>query len=180
MNALVSACATSCTPYVLLLIPPEADLRHLVMGVDFRTVSNSPEETIEVGRRIGEGLRGGEVIGLCGALGSGKTHLVKGIAAGAGAVDCGQVTSPTFVIVNEYAGRLEIYHIDAYRLNSAAEFEMVGFDDYCHAGSVVLIEWADKVESVLRGIDHIVIELEHAGETKRCIHVRNLPDYIGC
>lgn len=150
------------------------------MGVDFDTVSNSPEETIEVGRRIGEGLRGGEVIGLCGALGSGKTHLVKGIAAGAGALDCGQVNSPTFVIVNEYAGRLEIYHIDAYRLNSVAEFEMVGFDDYCHPGSVVLIEWADKVESALRDVAHISIELEHAGETKRGIHITNLPDYIGC
>jgi len=150
------------------------------MGVDFDTVSSSPEETIEVGRRIGGGLRGGEVIGLCGALGSGKTHLVKGIAAGAGAVDCGQVTSPTFVIVNEYSGRLEIYHIDAYRLSSAAEFEMIGFDDYCYAGSVVLIEWADKVESVLRGIDHAIIELEHAGAKTRGIHIRNLPDYIGC
>ena len=147
--------------------------------MDFRTISSSPEETIEVGRRIGEGLRGGEVIGLCGALGSGKTHLVKVMAAGAGAADCGQVTSPTFVIVNEYAGRLEIYHIDAYRLNSAAEFEMVGFDDYCHPGSVVLIEWADKVESALRGIDHTLIELEHAGETQRSIRIRNMPDYIG-
>jgi len=148
------------------------------MGVDFRTVSNSPEETIELGRRIGRGLKGGEVFGLCGGLGSGKTHLIKGIAAGAGAVDSGQVNSPTFVIVNEYAGRLEIYHIDAYRLNSIAEFEMVGFDDYCHPGSVVLIEWADKVESALRGVDHVRIELEHAGETTRRIHIRNLPDYV--
>jgi len=148
------------------------------MGMDFRTVSNSPGETIELGRRIGLGLKGGEVIGLCGALGSGKTHLIKGIAAGAGAADCGQVNSPTFVIVNEYAGRLEIYHIDAYRLNSIAEFEMLGFDDYCHPGSVVLIEWADKVESVLRTVDYVRIELEHAGETTRSIHIRNLPDYV--
>ena len=125
------------------------------------------------------------MIGLNGALGSGKTRLIKGIAAGAGGVDCGQVNSPTFVIVNEYAGRhlgqrLEIYHIDAYRLNSIAEFEMLGFDDYCHPGSVVLIEWVDKVESALRTIDHVHIELEHAGETKRRIHITNLPDYIGC
>ncbi len=155
-----------------------------VTGMDFDIVSNGVGETIELGRKIGLGLRGGEVIGLCGGLGSGKTHLIKGIAAGAGAVDCGRVNSPTFAIVNEYAGRhpghrLEIYHIDAYRLNSIAEFEMLGFDDYCHPGSVVLIEWADKVESALRTIDHVHIELEHAGVTKRGIHITNLPDYVG-
>ena len=148
------------------------------MGLDFDIVSNSAAETIELGRRIGLGLKGGEVIGLCGALGSGKTHLIKGIAAGAGAEDMGQVNSPTFVIVNEYVGRLEIYHIDAYRLGSIVEFEMLGFDDFCHPGSVVLIEWADKVESVLRKVDHVLIELEHVGESVRGVHIKNLPEYI--
>ncbi|MGB2806728.1 MAG: tRNA (adenosine(37)-N6)-threonylcarbamoyltransferase complex ATPase subunit type 1 TsaE [Sedimentisphaerales bacterium] len=148
------------------------------MGFDI--ISNSPEETIEFGRRIGSQLKGGEVIGICGLLGSGKTHLIKGIAAGAGAQDSKQVNSPTFVIVNEYAGRLDIYHIDAYRLNSIAEFEMLGFDEYCHRQSVVLIEWADKIESALQAIDYIRIELQHAGETKRKIHVENAPSYIDC
>jgi tRNA threonylcarbamoyladenosine biosynthesis protein TsaE len=148
------------------------------MGLDI--ISNSPEETIELGRRIGSQLQGGEVIGICGLLGSGKTHLIKGIAAGAGAQDSKQVNSPTFVIVNEYSGRLDIYHIDAYRLNSIAEFEMLGFDEYCHPQSVVLIEWADKIESVLQAIDYIRIELQHAGETKRKIHVENAPGYIDC
>ena len=146
--------------------------------MDFDIVSNSAGETIELGRKIGLGLKGGEVFALCGALGSGKTHLIKGIAVGVGAQDQGQVNSPTFVIVNEYVGRLEIYHIDAYRLNSVAQFEMLGFDDFCHGGSVVLIEWADKVESVLRTVDHVLIELEHAGETVRGVHIENLPEYI--
>ncbi len=148
--------------------------------MDFDKISNSPEETIEFGRRIGSQLKGGEVIGICGLLGSGKTHLIKGIAAGAGAQDSKQVNSPTFVIVNEYAGRLDIYHIDAYRLNSVSEFEMIGFDDFCYPQSVVLIEWADKIESVLQAIDYIRIELQHAGETKRKIHVENAPEYIDC
>ena len=148
------------------------------MGFDI--ISNSPEETIEFGRRIGSQLKGGEVIGICGLLGSGKTHLIKGIAAGAGAQDSKQVNSPTFVIVNEYSGRLDIYHIDAYRLNSIAEFEMLGFDEYCRPQSVVLIEWADKIESALQDIDYIRIELQHAGETKRKIHVKNTPGYIDC
>ena len=137
------------------------------------TISNSPDETIEFGRKLGSQLKGGEVIAICGPLGSGKTHLIKGIAVGAGAKDRRDVNSPTFVIVNEYSGRLDIYHIDAYRLNSISEFEMLGFDDFCYPESVVLIEWADKVEPALRTIDCIWIELEHAGGSKRKIHVKS-------
>ena len=157
------------------------------MGFDI--ISNSPQETIALGRRLGSQLKGGEVIGICGLLGSGKTHLIKGIAAGAGAEDSKQVNSPTFVIVNEYSGRpveslqverLDIYHIDAYRLNSISEFEMLGFDEYCRPQSVVLIEWADKIESALKAVNYIHIELFHAGDTKRKIHVENTPDYIDC
>ena len=131
-----------------------------------------------LGRNIGAQLKGGEVVAVCGALGSGKTHLIKGIAAGAAAQDSKQVNSPTFVIVNEYKGRLDIYHIDAYRLNSVSEFEMLGFDDYCYPQSVVLIEWADKVESALQNFDYIRVELKHAGRSKREIHVKNTPEYI--
>jgi tRNA threonylcarbamoyladenosine biosynthesis protein TsaE len=146
--------------------------------MDLEITSQSPQQTIEVGRRIGQKIKGGEVIAVCGPLGSGKTHLIKGIAEGAGAKDSKQVTSPTFVIVNEYSGRFDIYHIDAYRLNSVADFEMLGFDDFCYSRSVVLIEWADKIESALRDIDYIRISLEHAGETQRLIHIKNLPQYI--
>jgi tRNA threonylcarbamoyladenosine biosynthesis protein TsaE len=148
------------------------------MGTNFNITSNSPEETIELGQRLGSQLKGGEVIAVCGPLGSGKTHLIKGIAAGAGAQDSRDITSPTFVIVNEYSGRLDIYHVDAYRLDSIAEFEMLGFDDFCYPQSVVLIEWADKVESALRAVDYIRIELSVAGQTKRKIHIENAPEYM--
>ena len=140
-------------------------------------VTNSAAETIDLGRRIGEQLKGGEVIALVGPLGSGKTHLIKGIAAGAGAEDETTVNSPTFVIVNEYAGRLEIYHIDAYRLDSVEQFNALGFDDYCHRGSVVLIEWADKVAEAIAGVGPIRIELSHFGAEARKICISNLP---GC
>jgi tRNA threonylcarbamoyladenosine biosynthesis protein TsaE len=145
---------------------------------DWNITSNSPEETIEFGRKLGSQFKGGEVVAVCGPLGSGKTHLIKGIAAGAGAQEGREVNSPTFVIVNEYAGRLDIYHIDAYRLNSVSEFEMLGFDDFCYPQSLVVIEWADKIESALQAINCIRIELEHAGESKRKIHVENTPVYI--
>jgi tRNA threonylcarbamoyladenosine biosynthesis protein TsaE len=146
--------------------------------MEFNFISNSPQETIEIGRKIGSQLKGGEIIGICGQLGSGKTHLIKGIAAGAGAEDSRKVNSPTFVIVNEYIGRLDIFHIDAYRLNSVGEFEALGFDDFCYPQSVVLIEWADKVESALRTVKYIRAELTHKGPTQRRIRLENLPDYV--
>ena len=146
--------------------------------MDLTVTSNSPEQTVELGRRIGSQLQGGEVFAVYGPLGSGKTRLIKGIATGAGAEDLRNVTSPTFVIVNQYEGRFDIYHIDAYRIESLAEFEMLGFDDFCYPRSVVLIEWADKIEPAIRSIDLIRIELAHAGPRSRTIRLQNLPAYI--
>jgi tRNA threonylcarbamoyladenosine biosynthesis protein TsaE len=147
------------------------------MEFDIRT--ESATQTIEFGRRLGRRLSGGEIIGLIGRLGTGKTHLIKGIAAGAGAAEAQkEINSPTFVIINEYHSRLSIYHIDAYRLNSAAEFEMLGFDDYCRPDSVVLIEWADKVLPVLDGIDFIRVELSHLGPQSRSISISNAPEKL--
>ncbi len=145
-------------------------------SIDITT--NSPSETIEFGHKLGSRLKGGEVIALCGPLGSGKTHLIKGIAAGAAGTEQTHVNSPTFVIVNEYTGRLDIYHIDAYRLDTVSEFEALGFDDFCYEHSVVLIEWADKIEAALEGIDYVRIRLEHAGQTARQIHIEDTPEYI--
>jgi tRNA threonylcarbamoyladenosine biosynthesis protein TsaE len=147
------------------------------MIIDITT--NSANDTVKFGRKFGSQLKGGEVIALVGPLGAGKTHLIKGIVAGLGAEDAAnEVTSPTFVLVNEYTGRLDIFHLDAYRLDSIAQFEQIGFVDYCHPGSVVLIEWADKVEQALIGTNYIKIELSHIGPTARKIRVTNAPDYI--
>ncbi|MBN2129987.1 MAG: tRNA (adenosine(37)-N6)-threonylcarbamoyltransferase complex ATPase subunit type 1 TsaE [Sedimentisphaerales bacterium] len=146
--------------------------------MDTTITSHSSEETILLGRSIGRQLRGGEIFAICGPLGSGKTHLIKGIATGAGAEDRKAVTSPTFVIVNQYAGRFDLYHIDAYRLDSVAEFEMLGFDDFCYGESVVLIEWADKVEAALHGVDCIGVELRHVDEHTRTVDLRHLPAYL--
>jgi len=148
--------------------------------MEYSVVSKSPRQTIELGVRLGRQLRGGEVIAVYGPLGSGKTHLIKGIARGAGAEDLHQVTSPTFVIVNEYPAStgLVIYHIDAYRLDSASDLEKLGFRDYCQPESVVLVEWADKVEDAFKGTTYTRVELEHLGESKRGILIRDLPSYI--
>jgi tRNA threonylcarbamoyladenosine biosynthesis protein TsaE len=147
--------------------------------MDFSFTSHSPQQTIKFGQQLGSQLKGGEVIALCGPLGSGKTHLIKGIVRGLDAEGtANEVTSPTFVLVNEYSGRLDIFHIDAYRINSTQEFEQIGFDDYCHPGSVVLIEWADKIIEALSGVKYIKIELSHLGEDHRTVRITDIPDYI--
>jgi tRNA threonylcarbamoyladenosine biosynthesis protein TsaE len=144
-------------------------------------ISNSPAETMALGEKIGSHLKGGEVIALCGPLGSGKTHLIKGIIAGAGGEQPRHVTSPTFVIVSEYtaAGRdLDIFHVDAYRLSSPEQLRLIGFDELCYPRSAVLIEWADKVQSLLEGINCIWLKLSHQGPQTRLIHLENMPPYI--
>ncbi|ARN57813.1 tRNA (adenosine(37)-N6)-threonylcarbamoyltransferase complex ATPase subunit type 1 TsaE [Sedimentisphaera salicampi] len=142
-------------------------------------ITSSVAETIDIGRKIGKLLKGGEIFAVTGDLGAGKTHFIKGIASG-----CCQeaatekTTSPTFVLVNEYEGRLLIYHIDAYRLESEKEFENLGFDDMISEDSVVLIEWADKVAGCIADTNPIKIDLKHISETKRQLSLSNLPDYI--
>lgn len=148
---------------------------------DIEMITHSAAETVALGRRIGACLKGGEVFALVGNLGTGKTHLIKGISLGLEAHDSDQVSSPTFVLVNEYFGReglIHIYHIDAYRLETPAEFAALGFEEYCRPDSVVLIEWADKVRAVLEGLDCIELHLEHVSELQRKICIRNAPDYL--
>ena len=139
-------------------------------------VSGSVEKTFEIGKRIGSLLEPANVVCLTGLLGSGKTTLIKGIAAGAGAAKPELVNSPTFVIVNEYRGRFDIFHIDAYRINTIAEFEALGFEEFIGPESVVLIEWADKVAQALEGLDCIYIEMQHNGPDGRIIKINGLKD----
>ena len=128
--------------------------------------SDSVEQTLSIGRGIGELLGPGDVIGLVGQLGAGKTQLVKGIAVGLGLSDDRLVNSPTFVLVNEYAGRLAVHHVDAYRLKDARELEAIGFEETCRGGGVVLVEWADKVAAALPA-GALWIDIAVTGEKSR-------------
>lgn len=131
-------------------------------------ISHSVEQTRALGVRIGELLAGGEVIALIGPLGAGKTQWVKGLSDGAGVTDLDAVNSPTFVLVNEYAGRVYIHHLDAYRLTGPTELRALGFDEMIDSGSTVIVEWADRVMSILPE-DRLTITLEIAGPTERRI-----------
>ncbi|HOK67127.1 MAG TPA: tRNA (adenosine(37)-N6)-threonylcarbamoyltransferase complex ATPase subunit type 1 TsaE [Anaerohalosphaeraceae bacterium] len=149
----------------------------------FETITHSPEETMELGRRFGAALKGGEVAALIGTLGTGKTHFIKGVAAGLGAAGLGAVNSPTFVLMNEYCardGRLTVYHIDAYRLKSIEEFENLGVSDYLGPDAVLLIEWADKVLAALEGLDYIRIDFSHEGPTERKIIIKGPASFLAC
>jgi tRNA threonylcarbamoyladenosine biosynthesis protein TsaE len=146
-------------------------------------ITESAKETIELGRKIASVLHGGLIVALTGPLGSGKTHLIKGIAQGLDAPDPTKVNSPTFVLVNEYevrGGELTLYHIDAYRLNSPREFEQLGFEDFCRPDAIVLVEWADKILPALAGLELLRIELAHAGQDKRRIRIVNPTETMIC
>jgi tRNA threonylcarbamoyladenosine biosynthesis protein TsaE len=139
--------------------------------------SVSPEQTLAIGRALGRLLRAGELVALCGALGSGKTQLVKGIADGLGVPPDEPVVSPTFMLVREYAGRLKLYHIDAYRLGRADELVALGLDEMLEdAGGVVAVEWADRVAEVLPA-SAWWIEMSHVGEQVRGLSIR-APDAV--
>lgn len=126
--------------------------------------------TESFGRRLGEQLFPGAVVALVGPLGAGKTHLTRHVAEGLGIPDGRVVTSPTFVLVQEYRGRLPVYHFDAYRLRGEREFADLGVYEYFEGDGVCLVEWADRVTGCLPA-DHLRITLAVTGETSRRVHV---------
>jgi tRNA threonylcarbamoyladenosine biosynthesis protein TsaE len=121
--------------------------------------------TLAFGHRLAGLLCPGNVVALIGPLGAGKTHLVRAIAEGLGC-DGRRVSSPTFALVHEYPGQIPVYHFDTYRLPDEAAFVDLGVDEYFAGGGVCLIEWADRVESVLPA-EHLRITITPTGETSR-------------
>ena len=132
-------------------------------------LSKSPEETEEFARSFAVSLKGGEVIAFRGNLGAGKTCFTRGLADGLGFK--GNVTSPTFALINEYlGGRLNIFHFDMYRISSWDELYSSGFFEYCEQGGVVVAEWSENIENALPD-NTIYIDIENNGETERKISV---------
>jgi tRNA threonylcarbamoyladenosine biosynthesis protein TsaE len=137
----------------------------------------SEEQTARLGRAIADVVEPGVVIGLVGPLGAGKTWLVRAIAEAHG-VDPAAISSPTFVLIHEYEGRLPIYHFDAYRLENSQAFEDLGVGDYWDGGGVCLVEWADRVHALLPD-DCWMITLEPTGPTARSVGIV-LPASAAC
>lgn len=110
-------------------------------------IVDNVDKTFNIGYQLGQLANSGDVICLVGDLGTGKTHITKGIAKGL-AID-EHITSPTFTIVNEYEGRLKFYHFDVYRVNDPDEIAAIGFDEYIFSDAVSVIEWANYIEELL-------------------------------
>lgn len=109
--------------------------------------THSFEETVEAGLKLGKILKAGDVIWLSGDLGTGKTALTNGIAKALG-IDA-YITSPTFNLINEYEGRLPLYHFDVYRIADSEEMFDIGFDEYLNNGGVTVIEWGEQISEIL-------------------------------
>lgn len=107
----------------------------------------SAYETEELGARLGRQLRPGAVIAFYGDLGAGKTAFTRGLARGLGIVD--PITSPTYTIVNEYSGKIPLFHFDMYRLTSSEDLFDIGWEDYLTRGGVIAVEWSERVEDAL-------------------------------
>ena len=139
--------------------------------------THDPEETFEVGRKIGMNAKPGQIYTLTGDLGVGKTVFTQGVASGLGITE--PVNSPTFTIIQEYEdGRLPFYHFDVYRIGDLEEMEEIGYDDYFFGQGICLIEWAELIEEILpekrievtiekdleKGFEYRKITIEERGE----------------
>lgn len=109
-----------------------------------RFITNGPKETFALGKRLGRMIVSKTTIALCGDLGAGKTVFVQGLAVGLDVPEDCYVTSPTYTIVNEYPARLDLFHIDLYRLSSSDELESAGINEILDSNGVVAVEWADR------------------------------------
>lgn len=150
------------------------DRRHYTAGMMLE--SHNVEETVRLGRRLGElakGTPGTLCIALDGPLGAGKTHLTRGIAEGAGVADMSLVCSPTYVLLNIYeaaANGKTVYHFDAYRMRDSEEFEGLGFEEILRGEAIVVVEWASRVADLLPA-ETLWIRIEHAEEGHRMLEI---------
>lgn len=136
-----------------------------------RVISSSEQETRELGKRMAGKVTPGTVISLRGSLGAGKTVFAKGFALGLGITEA--IVSPTFTLVQEYDGRLKLYHLDLYRLSGEDEFESMGGEDFLYSDGVALIEWSEKIEDMLPD-DTIFINITINEDLTRSIEIRGI------
>lgn len=135
-------------------------------GEHFRYISRCEEDTYQLGETIGELLKSGQIILLSGDLGAGKTILTQGIAAGLGVDD--DITSPTYNLINEYEGELELFHMDLYRLEQEEDLYDLGFEEYLERDGIIVIEWPDLAYAMLPP-DFLYIKINVKEDTREII-----------
>ncbi len=132
--------------------------------------THSADETIELGRKIGEKLKKGDVIAMQGTLAAGKTTITKGIAQALDIPDT--ITSPTFCLISEYAGKMPLYHMDVYRLEGGEDFVNLGTDDMIYGDGVSIIEWSEKIMDELPSRT-IILKITPQEDNSRLIEIDN-------
>jgi len=136
----------------------------------WETTTGAPEETRELGRRLGEFALAGLVVLLNGDLGAGKTCFSQGVAGGLGVSPTTPVTSPSYTLLNIHYGRLPLYHFDLYRLSQVDDLADLGYDEFAEGDGLTLVEWADRMtETLVASVD---VFIEHLSEQQRkfCFH----------
>jgi len=129
--------------------------------------SKSAKETEKIGEKFSEKLKKGDIVGFSGELGSGKTTFIKGIVKKL----CNlPVTSPSFVLINEYNGKIPVFHFDLYRLENENEIETTGWEEYIGKG-IILIEWVEKIKKFLPD-NLILVKIEILGDNRRKIKIK--------
>ncbi len=145
-------------------------------------ISNNPEETFSIGKIIGENLTKGDVLALVGELGAGKTCFTQGVARGLEVPEGFKIMSPSFTLINEYPGKIALYHFDLYRLRDSQDMEDMGFEEYLFGDGISVIEWADKMRHILteetlcisfKYLDENVREIVISGQKKRIARMSN-------
>lgn len=132
--------------------------------------TNTPEETIALGERIGSKLKKGDIIAMQGTLAAGKTTITKGIAKALGINDT--ITSPTFCLISEYYGKMPLYHMDVYRLDGGEDFVNLGTDDMLYGDGVSIIEWSEKIMDELPK-NTIILKITPGENGSRTIEITN-------
>jgi tRNA threonylcarbamoyladenosine biosynthesis protein TsaE len=148
-----------------------------------RFTTQTPEETLDLGQKIGRKLIPGDLLLLSGDLGTGKTTLVQGISLGLGVGPEQYVRSPSFTLINQYQGNLPVYHIDLYRIESGPDLVNLGLEEYLFGEGVALVEWAERLflpledgTQLFENFDYIEISIEFAPDRGRLfeISLRNM------
>lgn len=132
-------------------------------------LSRSPSQTRRIGKQLGRLLQRGDVVALAGELGTGKTQLIKGLAQGIGVKKSAYVSSPSFTLINEYPGKITLYHMDLYRMEEG-EAKELGLEEYFQGDGVTAVEWADRIPSLLPA-QLLWIHLYYTGKQTRSIEL---------
>jgi len=138
--------------------------------IQFKTTTGSAEQTLQLGQKIGRLAASAMVLALTGDLGSGKTTLTQGIAQGLGVPGEYTITSPSYTLVNQYPGRLPLFHVDLYRIETIEALDDIGLYDILAEDGIIVVEWADKLDAGIL-TEYILVDMKFVDEYAREIHL---------